>query len=81
MKKEFSSLLTRTAIDEIETQHDAVARLVKILEATVGAASDRNGINEASSDTNVLEARRVIYDLLFSPRLAVVSKACQGEIV
>lgn len=67
MKKDLGPLLARASVDEIETQHDAVGRLVKIL------AEARD------PDDGVEDARTALYDLLTSPRLAVVSKACRGE--
>lgn len=70
MRKELAPLLARTAIDEVETQHDAVGRLVKVF------AEARDG--SAAQDV-VDDSRTALYGLLASPRLAVVSKACHGE--
>ena len=73
MKNELGPLLARASVEEIETQHDAVGRLVKIL----AEASDADGSTPAA--TQVEDARSALYELLSSPRLAVVSKACHGE--
>lgn len=67
MKKYPGPLLARVSVNEIETQHDAVGRLVKIL------AEARD------TDDGVADACTALFDLLASPRLAVVSKACHGE--
>lgn len=65
MSKAIAPILARTAVDEIETQHDAVLRLVRI----VGSESGHRETDALSS----------LYDLLENPRLGVVSKACHGE--
>lgn len=65
MSKSLATLLARTAVDQIETQHGAVERLVQ---AAAG---------EPGEGTNL--ARTALYGLLTSPRLGVVSKACHGE--
>lgn len=70
MRKELAPLLARTAVDEVETQHDAVSRLVKVF------AEARE---EPAAQDVVDDSRTALYGLLASPRLAVVSKACHGE--
>lgn len=70
MKKELSVLLARAAVDEVETQHDAVDRVVKVLARA----------EEAEDAAAVSDGRRALYGLLASPQLAVVSKACHGDM-
>lgn len=70
MKNEISPLLSRTALEEVETQHIAVGRLVNILRERSTSRDNSSSLLE--------EARAAIYGLLVSPRPAVVSKACQG---
>lgn len=71
MRKDLAPLLARMVVDEVETQHDAVGRLVKVFaEATDGSAAQ----------DVVDDSRTALYGLLGSPRLAVVSKACHGKL-
>ena len=72
MKKNIGPLLARALINEIETQHDAVGRLVKIL-------AEARDADDPTAAAEVADARTALFDLLASPRLAVVSKACHGE--
>ena len=69
MKDEIAPLLARTALDEVETQHNAVGKLVNILQ---GKSTGRD------KDASLADARDALYGLLASPRPGVASKACQG---
>lgn len=70
MKNDIDRLLALTALEEVETQHIAVGRLVNILRD--------NSTSRDNSSSLLDEARAAIYGLLVSPRPAVISKACQG---
>lgn len=64
MKKELAALLSRSQVDQTETSQNAIHRLLKLV----------------SSEQADPGARQALFDLLSSPRLAVVSSACQGMV-
>ncbi len=69
MKKDLAALLSRVEVDQPETSHGAIGRLLKL---ATDPSSEK--ANEAA------EAKQALFQLLSSSRLSAVSAACQGEI-
>lgn len=76
MSKALGPLLARAAIDETETQHDAVGRLVQLL-----LFEKKSGPKSSAEDAAIIDARNALFGLLESSRPGVVSKACHGRLI
>lgn len=73
MSKALAPFLARASVDQTETQHDAVGRVVQFI------FEKHDGTSEADAAA-LAEGRNALYMMLGSSHLAVVSKACRGKL-